>query len=172
MLWQRTVSPVPSPLPTLTPTQEELRLAVLQASWARDRRVGRRRLALRWAQWALLRYLLPALLVLGAAALVWSWLLPEMPALLVQVKPRPGPARPASAQPEQVASPPVLEPEPPQPQTTTSATNAGSQSADTLLLQLDPSWGLPRTPAPRPDPVEAQPLSTLKPENWLHSKEP
>jgi hypothetical protein len=172
MLWPRTVSPVPTPLPTLAPTQEELRLAVLQASWARDRRVSRRRLALRWAQWAVLRYLLPALLVLGAAALVWSWLLPEIPALLVQVKPPTGSAHPASAQPEQVAAPPVQEPEPPQQQTTAPMTSANGQNADTLSLQLDSSWGDPRTPAPRPDPVEAQPLSTLKPENWLHSKEP
>jgi hypothetical protein len=172
MLWPRTVSPVPTPLPTLAPTQEELRLAVLQASWARDRRVSRRRLALRWAQWAVLRYLLPALLVLGAAALVWSWLLPEIPALLVQTKTRAGSDHPATVRPEPVAAPPILEPAPPRPQTTGPVTSSSTQNADTLSLQFDSSWGGPRTPAPRPDPVEAPPLSTLKPENWLHSKEP
>ncbi len=55
------------------PDTEALRRAALQASWARDRRVGRRRLLWRWMLWFLLRCVLPAFAL--ACVLVFAWLL-------------------------------------------------------------------------------------------------
>lgn len=65
------------------PDPEAVRLDTLQRSWQRDRKVARRRLVRRWVVWALLRYGLPALLVLGTAAAVWVWALPEAHTRLV-----------------------------------------------------------------------------------------
>lgn len=53
---------------------EALRQAALRASWRRDRRVARRRVALRWLAWALWRYGLALLLVLVVAASVAIWM--------------------------------------------------------------------------------------------------
>jgi len=58
----------------VSPDAEALRQAALRASWARDRRVARRRLALRWLAWAFWRYGLALLLVLTLAASVAAWL--------------------------------------------------------------------------------------------------
>ncbi len=64
----------PSPTPrgrAAVPTSEAIRRAALGASWARDHRVARRRLALRWLLWAGWRIGLPVLIALAVAA----WLL-------------------------------------------------------------------------------------------------
>ncbi|MRD47193.1 hypothetical protein [Caenimonas koreensis] len=55
------------------PSSEALRQAALQASWARDTAVRRRRLTWRWAKWLGTRWIFP---VVAAAALGWvpaSW---------------------------------------------------------------------------------------------------
>jgi anti-sigma-K factor RskA len=69
------VSLEPSQSSTVAPDTEVLRRAALRASWARDRRVARRRLALRWFVWALWRYGLALLLVAAVAAAVGAWML-------------------------------------------------------------------------------------------------
>lgn len=53
---------------------ETLRMAALRASWTRDRRVARRRVALRWLAWAFWRYGLALLLVLAIAASLAWWM--------------------------------------------------------------------------------------------------
>jgi len=58
------------------PSSDTVRQAALRASWARDHRVARRRLAFRWLLWAWWRIGLPVLVALALA--VW-WLLWQMP---------------------------------------------------------------------------------------------
>ena len=55
----------PAPVPDI----DVLRRAALQASWRRDRRIARRRTAMRWALWYGVRGL--PLVLLGAAIAVW-----------------------------------------------------------------------------------------------------
>lgn len=83
MPWTGSAHPSPSAPGVSLPAPEAVRLETLQRSWQRDREVARRRLVRRWVAWALLRYGLPALLVLGTAAGVWVWALPEAHARLV-----------------------------------------------------------------------------------------
>ena len=64
----------PEPRP-LHPDAEALRQVALRASWTRDRRVARRRVALRWLAWAFWRYGLALLLVLAIAASLAWWVL-------------------------------------------------------------------------------------------------
>ena len=73
MQWQRSEHqqpPSPRRRPSV-PDSEAVRLAALQASWRRDRRVARRRIFWRWIVWFALRYL-PWLLV-ALALLMWLW---------------------------------------------------------------------------------------------------
>ncbi|WP_439587320.1 hypothetical protein [Hydrogenophaga sp.] len=65
----------PSESRATSPDAEALRQSALRASWTRDRRVSRRRVALRWFAWAFWRYGLALLLVLAAAAAVAVWML-------------------------------------------------------------------------------------------------
>lgn len=61
--------------PSTVPDPDALRLTALQASWRRDRQVGRRRLAWRWAVWYAIQFRWWLLLGgLACAAGVW-WLL-------------------------------------------------------------------------------------------------
>lgn len=60
------------------PSSDTVRRAALNASWARDRQVARRRLALRWLLWALWRIVLPVLLTLILALVLAVWLLGQM----------------------------------------------------------------------------------------------
>ena len=61
------------------PGSDTVRRAALSASWARDRQVARRRLALRWLLWASWRIVLPVLLALVLALVLTVWLLGQMP---------------------------------------------------------------------------------------------
>jgi hypothetical protein len=61
--------------PAAVPSSDTVRRTALSASWARDRRVARRRLAFRWLFWAWWRIGLPVLLTLALAV----WLLGQMP---------------------------------------------------------------------------------------------
>ena len=83
MPWTVSGHPSPSASGVPLPDPETVRLETLQRSWQRDRAVARRRLVRRWVVWALLRYGLPAVLVLGTAAAAWVWALPEAQTRLV-----------------------------------------------------------------------------------------
>ncbi len=75
MIWRRpSLTAAVAHAPAPVPDGEATRRAALQASWRRGRSVARRRLAWRWTLWFVLRGLLPALLLAGAAALAWRWL--------------------------------------------------------------------------------------------------
>lgn len=56
------------------PDPDALRQVALRASWTRDRRVARRRVALRWLAWAFWRYGLALLLVVAVAVSVVWWM--------------------------------------------------------------------------------------------------
>lgn len=76
MPWPK-ASPPPAETPdaragTAVPSSETLRRAALRASWVRDQRLARRRLAWRWLLWAGWRIGLPLLLALALVAwLLW-----------------------------------------------------------------------------------------------------
>lgn len=151
MLWSRSTSPTVQAAPAAVPDAQALRRAALQASWQRDRRVGQRRLALRWLVWALRRFGVPVVLALAAAGAVWLWLQPNTHA-----------ARDATIQsPPRTAEPP-------------KAVNPLIQEA--IRLRMEPVW-LPRgaaapvSPTP-PAATEDASEPQLKPDHWLHSKEP
>lgn len=165
MFWSRTQT---SKLPLATasvPHSQALLQAALQASWKRDRRVGRRRLALRWVVWAFLRYGLPFLLLLAVATVVWFWLVPSLRAMAVNQ---------AIISPPEVATPvqtlPVTATEP-------ADTNIKiDTTGDSIALRLERilSSGSPATDSANRSPTAVEPVNnpSLKPENWLHSKEP
>lgn len=172
MSWLRTRPPVPAQHAPCTAPGENHRMAVLQASWARDRQVARRRLALRWLQWALLRYLLPLVLVALASMVVWVWLLPQVQAGIAHF-----PANLMAAQ-TPLASPQPAPHTPAAPlQTLTSIawspTTAPEEASLPLALRFHSTLEIPRQAATNQTTAhEPNPLHTLKPENWLHSKEP
>lgn len=162
MQWQRSEHqqpPSPRRRPSV-PDSEAVRLAALQASWRRDRRVARRRIFWRWIVWFALRYLpwlLVALALLIAAGYLAGWL-PEVPAAeqrVVEAEAAVYPPSSAAAEPLE----PVVETE-----------------WDPLTpMTLRASVQLERLAKVTPTAIEA-PISpdtlTLTPENWLHSKEP
>jgi hypothetical protein len=87
MPWSKTSPPQTSnPNDRLTkpvPSSDAVRRTALSASWARDHRVARRRLAVRWLLWAWWRIGLPLLLALGlATALLWQLSPARLPAWL------------------------------------------------------------------------------------------
>ncbi len=104
---------------TALPDTEALRRAVLQASWARDREVGRRRLRWRWASWALTRIGLPLLSLAAVGGLTALYLqhldqsFPPVPSVgggeppaAVRSAP-PGTSTPAAALPAALAAEPT-----------------------------------------------------------------
>jgi hypothetical protein len=173
MLWPQAASSA-RPLPASPDASAEaLRVATLQASWARDRQVARRRLAWRWLLWAWWRYLLPVGLVLGIAAWLAIWLIPETNRLLAQrlaEKPMAGnaPASPYPSAPVSHAPDLTLTPE-------GEPLDIGRPDQDPLVLRFDLAWGAQPGPDLAPKPATADDSPTLPPlfsENWLHSKEP
>lgn len=166
MLWSRTEPhKLPSP-PASVPDTQALLHTALQASWKRDRRVGKSRLALRWLLWAFLRYGLPMVLMLAAAVALWVWLLPGLHQTLAMTR--------------QSRLPTVVAPEqaPLVPATAAVITTDDIPADNTDTLQLSPEKTLmpSRTPpgGTNPLPTTIDPVNnpSLKPENWLHSKEP
>jgi hypothetical protein len=156
MLWSRSAPPALPAAPAHVPDAQALLRTALQASWQRDRWVSRRRLALRWLVWAFWRYGLPLLLVLSAALAVWLWLLPGLhQALAVTTQEKPAPTAT-----QQVPAP----------------TEPHETATDAITLRLEPGWTSSRTTPPAasasPPATEAVQDPSLKPENWLHSKEP
>lgn len=154
------------------PTSDALRLATLQASWARDRQVARRRLAWRWLVWAWWRYLLPATAVLALSAWLAAWWLPQAHQQLSRL-----PA-PSTAQ-DRTQARPTARPAPTAPDPTLTAEgeplDLGQPDTEPLALRLDSRWAVPRAAAPEgslSSGEEPLPAPILTPENWLHSKEP
>lgn len=144
--------PHPRQLPI--PSSEAVRTAALQASWRRDRRVARRRIAWRWIAWYAQRYL-PALLALLALLAIGSYLAGWVPAM-----PR-FDGRPAEA----VAAAHVHPIAPAEP---------AAKANDTPLTlrvsrQFEPHEALP---AALDEAQTSADTLTLTTENWLHSKEP
>lgn len=170
------------------PDAEAVRQAALRASWRRDRWVARRRLLGRWLLWCLRRYVLPIVLVIGLGLLLW---LGVWPSLRKPVEP----TRQAAVSSAPLQSTPPMPPmgtgPVPQSPITPLPANVSPPSAtptsgivpvDTAQnagLRLDTHWPTLATaqasaqtaPQTQPPSPPTSP-SHLKPENWLHSKEP
>ena len=175
-------------LPSVAPVPdaETLRRAALQASWSRGRWVARRRVALRWTLWVVTRYLMPALAVFGLLAWLWLGVLPGVQDTLhPMLRWASGSQAPAVTPPTRVAqapAAPVLRSVPSE--APVGASDAvefspeGEELPRPLALKFETRWA---TVAPA-DPVrsspwpgveaDTEPSPPLKPENWLHSKEP
>ncbi len=188
MLWRKTVSPLVVPPAAPVPDAERLRQAALQASWQRSRWVARRRVAGRWLLWLLTRYLMPALAVFGLGAWLWLNVLPALGDDPMQRLAQwsgltttpadtrattvPAPVRPA---PPAVAA--VVEPATGQPPQDSLLSPEGETLVTPLPLKFDARWTgqAPARPAAVPPTApdhDSSPSPALKPENWLHSKEP
>ena len=176
MLWRRSPQPLTIPPAAPVPDAEALRRAALQASWQRDRWVARRRVWLRWLLWVSGRYLMPALLVFGLGAWLWLGVLPgignplDQMAIFQTPATRPAPA--AMPAPVPATNAPPLPAEP----AGTAYSPEGEELPSPLVLRFEPNWaatsassGGMTTAAPDTS-TPTQPH--LKPENWLHSKEP
>lgn len=165
MQWQRSEHQQPhSPRQPSLPGSEALRLAALQASWRRDRRVARRRIAWRWMVWYARRYL-PWLVAALALLIVAGYLSGRLPAW-------------SGTEPRLVeAEAAVYSPAPMAVSVATAAAGHLEPVAETdsAPLKLQFSAQIERTARVATAAIEA-PTSpdtlTLTPENWLHSKEP
>lgn len=184
MLWRRSASHLTIPPVAPVPDAEALRRAALQASWARGRWVARRRVALRWALWASTRYLMPALAVFGMAAWLWLGVLPGMhnpwPRLQQWAGGSPAPAVAPSAPVAHVtpALPaPAATTTPSEPPAAVEFSPEGEELPQPLALKFEARWAAaaqtqPASATPAPAAADPEPSPPLKPENWLHSKEP
>ena len=183
IVWSQSAAHMPRSIGAApVPDIDGLRRAALQASWRRDRRVARRRMAVRWAVWYAVRGL-PLVLI---AAVVWFLVLPR----LTQRALTPA-SKPAAQQAASSASVTVVPPMPAEaaPQSTPATPDPLPREAG-LQLRLDgpfaspssPSSSLPTSPtsqiplAPGKQitraPATDSPSPQLKPDNWLHSQEP
>ena len=171
MAWrQRENLHTPHTLPPPIPGTEALRQAALAASWKRDRAVARRRLMWRWGVFYAQRYAphsLAALTVLAGALYVsghwpsWPSHAADAPAADAVRAPYVAPSVPTTA----VASSAEAVVPPPQ--------DAITAEEDMLPLALRSSVLLaPRSATPSAAPEVSTDTLSLKPENWLHSKEP
>ena len=175
MLWRRTPQPLSIPPSAPVPDAEALRRAALQASWRRDRWVARRRVWLRWLLWVSGRYLMPILLVFGLGAWLWLGVLPGMGNPLEQLASlQKADTIPASV--EQTTPLPATPP-PAEPQAATFSPE-GEELPAPLALRFEPRWatstrsGSPSITASTTADTSTPTQPHLKPENWLHSKEP
>lgn len=159
MQWQRSEhQQPPAPRQSSVPDSEAVRLAALQASWRRDRRVARRRIVWRWIVWFALRYLpwlVAALALLFAAGYLAGWL----------------PATPAAAEPRMIeAEAAMYAPLP-------AAVDPPESIAETDWTPLNLHANVQLEFAANATTTAVEALTspdtlTLSPENWLHSKEP
>lgn len=168
MQWQRSEElSTPQPTPKSIPDSDSLRQAALQASWSRDRRVAQRRIAWRWTAWYAQKYAPHALagmvvLVAGAylAGLRLHWPLADN----------------AEGRPDRELP---LRYTPPSVPTQSATTETPPELPTPVPVDVDPPLVLrnsltlePRTGRPAPDVEASADTLSLKPENWLHSKEP
>ena len=172
MRWRRSAQPLLVPAAAAhVPSTDVLRVAALQASWRRDRTVGRRRVVWRWTLWYTRRW---GLLVLGIATTILAvvqW--PVAQTLLTQVSwPRNNPTlpNPVPVLPAPLPTPPLALAE----QRDASLGESAETSALPVRLQMTVTW-----PQGQPH-VSTFPLTTAEPdlpepslkfETWLHSKE-
>lgn len=162
MLWQSNPSPQPPATSALmVPSAEAVRQAALEASWRRDKRVAQRRLFWRWTLWYIQRFYAHALvvlaLVLGAVYLSGHWLNRSRSAGETTSALAPATSPEATAPPQQ---PPV-------------STVASDWVGEPMKLKAFRQLGAQTSSAiTAPAPSGQTDTLSLKPENWLHSKEP
>jgi len=169
------------------PDAERIRREALQRSWQRDKEVGARRLRIRWAVWALCRYGLPLLVVLGAAVAVWVWGLPQLrttlttltgPVASPTVNDGPAntlPATPPSPSERPAMPPPVAEPEFSNATPTSPAQTDGDQEPIQRSPEdspPSPSNGAAEQASPDGTDSTTTPNPVLMPDIGTHSKEP
>ena len=180
MPWRRHERPKPPSSPHAVPDPESVRRAALAASWQRDRRIAHRRLAWRWALWFVRRYFLHILGVL-ILLLLAGWLQRSQPG----VGPVNHASPPASASDSSPFVPVVLQPTQPVPAwpvpTSIPATTyieLPAQELNALTLRMASqltleTQSMSQVTSPHLTEPTAQPvIPSLKPESWLHSKEP
>lgn len=150
---------------------------MLQASWQRSRSVARRRLVWRWLTWFGLRYALPALVLAALVTRLWQF--------------SPFASESASVEPPSATTSPALNPSVTAPIVDTPAADEyvnpdwvrfspeGEELPVPLTLDLERSWNQASRPTATvtTDSTTAEAGTNdihppLKPENWLHSKEP
>lgn len=161
------------------PDAESLRQKALHASWRRDRSLARRRLWLRWLLWASVRYLMPAMLVFGLGAWLWLGVLRGMGHPLDRVASflEPGASPAPAARPPSAA---VADPTPALPPSDLAEPRfspEGEELPVPLRLRFEPRWAASANSSITASVSAAADSFTtsqphLKPENWLHSKEP
>lgn len=151
------------------PDTQTLRESLLRASWQRSQRVARRRLAWRWLVWCLPRYLLPGLVLSAAGIGVWQALQPGQPHPAADMSQPP--VNPTASAPDglNVAADSVP---------SSSPAPLPKSPDEPLRLTTEYSWGMPliNKPTNAPPFESVSPIYDtkvlLKPDNWLHSKEP
>lgn len=177
MWWRRSSSPLVPAHASPVPDAEALRQAMLQASWQRSQRVARRRLAWRWLSWFGLRYALPALLL--AVLVTWFWQFSPFTSELTSIEPPLATTLPALTSPS--ASPIIDTPVAEESVTPdwVRFSPEGEELPVPLTLSLERSWNEASRPTATvtADSTAADTGTNdihphLKPENWLHSKEP
>lgn len=165
MPWPKSASTPSSVAQFPVPCAEAVRLAALEASWRRDKRVARRRLFWRWTLWYIQRYHRHAL-ALMALALAMAYFSGAR-----------WPASNGTKHPPPVLSTAPLNAEAP-PQAPVVAEPPAEPDAPLEInepVSLRPALRLAdasATPADVPIAVGPPDTLPLKPETWLHSKEP
>jgi hypothetical protein len=167
MPWHRSELPnasAPKGLPAV-PGSDAIRQAALQASWQRDRRVAQRRIVWRWVLWYLQKYSLPLLALVSVIAVV---------VYLSGAWPEAATESPLAQVPSVDTRPSYTAPSVPLPRVASSEPPATAEETDPTPLSLKASTLLTAVPAPAPPAAPATSADTLslKPETWLHSKEP
>ena len=161
MPWLSSSKTKPPDVPAAVPDTSVLRSTALQASWRRDRWVGRRRVALRWSLFYLRNYGLQGMLLMGMGLFVWLRIVPWL------VPPLQQPAAGVA-----IALPPLSVVRPEQP---------AHSSAPEALMPISPETNPPLRLERQSAAVSARPISVheddspaprLKPDQWLHSQEP
>lgn len=168
MPWPKSASTPSSVAPFSVPCAEAVRLAALEASWRRDKRVARRRLFWRWTLWYIQRYHRHVLVLIALALAAAYFSGARWPASSGPTDKHPGTnAVPSNASDSPQALEPVVVAEPP------SGPDAASVMDEPVTLRTSPQLGVPSA-TPSSAPTFSGPPDTLplKPETWLHSKEP
>lgn len=166
MPWPKSATTPSSVAPFSVPCAEAVRLAALEASWRRDKRVARRRLFWRWTLWYIQRYHRHALALMALVLAMAYFSGARWPAAngLPQTPPVLNTTPLNAGVPPQA---PLVEAEPP--------AQSGATAETDGPVTLRPALQLAETSAtPDSVPIAAGPPDTLplKPETWLHSKEP
>ncbi|WP_157572012.1 hypothetical protein [Hydrogenophaga taeniospiralis] len=170
------------------PDTEAVRQTALRASWRRDRWVARRRLLGRWLLWCLKRYVLPIVLIVGLVLLLWLGVWPSLSKTAETARPAVAssiPLPPTPSIPPTGTGPGLQGPITPPPANDSSPSTTPASGVDPVEaaqdagLRLETRWSTAttaQTPVqatpPAPPPSRPPSPSHLKPENWLHSKEP